>query len=91
MPAAKIEAISDRRASADRQEEGSDEPNSHLREKSRDNKRLGDRHSQPQWPRLSVVIHGSSSKRRIGVQTKRFPCDHTAVIKNRVAICSVSP
>jgi len=62
MPAARIAAISDRRAGADSEEGGSDESNTHLHGQCRYNWRLEDRHSQPQQPRLSVGIPGASSK-----------------------------
>jgi hypothetical protein len=48
IPAAKIAAISDRRAGADKEEGGTDESNSHLHAKCRYNWRHEDRHSQPQ-------------------------------------------
>jgi hypothetical protein len=62
MTAAKIEAISDRRAGADSEEGGTVESNSHLHARRRYNRRLEDRRSQPQQPRLSVGIPGMSSK-----------------------------
>jgi hypothetical protein len=62
MPAARISAISDRRASADKEEGGTDESNSHLHGQRRYNWRLEDRLSQPQQPRLSVDIPRWSSK-----------------------------
>lgn len=62
MPAARIAAISARRAVADFEEGVSDESNSHLHVHRRYNWRLEDRHSQPQQPRLSVGIPGAGSK-----------------------------
>jgi hypothetical protein len=62
MPAARIEAISDRRAGADNEEGGTVESNSHLHAQRRYNWRLEDRHSQPQQPRLSVGIPDAGSK-----------------------------
>ena len=44
MPAARIAAISDRRAGADSEEGGTDESNSHLHAQRRYNWRLEDRH-----------------------------------------------
>jgi hypothetical protein len=48
MPAARIAAISDRRAVADKEEGGTVESNSHLHAQRRYNWRLEDRHSQQQ-------------------------------------------
>jgi hypothetical protein len=62
IPAARIAAISDRRAVADREEGGSVESNAHLHAQRRYNWRLENRLSQPQQPRLSVGIPGTSSK-----------------------------
>jgi hypothetical protein len=52
----------DRRAEAVKEDEGTVESNSHLHGLGRYNRRLEDRHSQPQQPRLSVVIPGAGSK-----------------------------
>jgi hypothetical protein len=62
IPAAKIAAISDRRAGADKEEGGTVESNSNLHGPGRYNWRLEDRHSQQQQPRLSVGIPGAGSK-----------------------------
>ena len=61
-PAARIPAISDRRAGADKEEGGTVESNSHLHGLGRYCGRFGDRCSQPHQPRLSVGIPGASSK-----------------------------
>jgi len=61
-PAARISAISDRRAGADKEEGGTVESNSNLHGPGRYNWRLEDRHSQQQQPRLSVGIPGAGSK-----------------------------
>jgi hypothetical protein len=62
IPAAKIAAISDRRAVADKEDGETVESNSHLHGLGRYNWRLEDRYSQPQQPRLSVGIPGEGSK-----------------------------
>lgn len=62
IPAARIAAISDRRAGADKEDGETVESNSHLHGLGRYNWRLEDRQSQPQRPLLSVGIPGAGSK-----------------------------